>query len=219
MNLLEIIMLIIGILVILLSCVVVANPERKRIASITDSEIKDMLHDKIDNLKEQQSEILSSVSDEITSRTEDYLSKLSNEKIMAVTEYSDQILEKINRNHEEVVFLYNMLNTKEKELKEMLRKINSSQQQLKEIISKSPDENEPAKETLAAGQPANPAQNLKLKTPPVKPASETETQPVSINTAEIIKLYKQGDSVLNIAKQLGIGQGEVKLVIDLFTDR
>ena len=93
-------MLIIGILVILLSCVVVANPERKRIASITDSEIKDMLHDKLDK-KEQQSEILSSVSDEITSRTEDYLNKLSNEKIMAVTEYSDQILEKINRNHEE----------------------------------------------------------------------------------------------------------------------
>ena len=33
---------------------------------------------------------------------------------------------------------------------------------------------------------------------------------------EILKLYKQGKSVIEIAKTLGIGVGEVRLVIDLF---
>ena len=76
------------------------------------------------------------VSEETLAKTEEYLSRLSNEKIMAVSEYSDQILEKINRNHEEVVFLYNMLNNKENELKETLKEINSSQQKSKMLSEK-----------------------------------------------------------------------------------
>lgn len=32
----------------------------------------------------------------------------------------------------------------------------------------------------------------------------------------ILKLYRNGDNVINIAKQLGLGVGEVKLVIDLY---
>lgn len=32
----------------------------------------------------------------------------------------------------------------------------------------------------------------------------------------VLKLYKQGKSVIEIAKTLGIGVGEVRLVIDLF---
>ena len=36
------------------------------------------------------------------------------------------------------------------------------------------------------------------------------------HNAEIIKLYKEGNSVFDISKLLSIGQGEVKLVIDLY---
>ena len=37
----------------------------------------------------------------------------------------------------------------------------------------------------------------------------------SKNTDEILRLYKEGKSNVAIAKELGIGVGEVKLVIDL----
>ena len=33
---------------------------------------------------------------------------------------------------------------------------------------------------------------------------------------EILRLYKQGKSVLEISKSLGMGQGEVKLIIGLY---
>ena len=36
------------------------------------------------------------------------------------------------------------------------------------------------------------------------------------NNDEILALHKQGKSVLEIAKELSMAQGEVKLVIDLF---
>ena len=77
------------------------------------------MQEELNTFKEQQIELFNSVSEDTIVKTDDYLSKLSNEKIMAVSEYSDQILEKIARNHEEVVFLYNILNHKEKSLRRL----------------------------------------------------------------------------------------------------
>ena len=37
--------------------------------------------------------------------------------------------------------------------------------------------------------------------------------------SEIIALYKKGISILEISKMLSIGQGEVKLVVDLYNAR
>ena len=51
--------------------------------------------------------------------TEDQMNRLCNEKIMAIDEFSKQLLEKIENNHKEVVFMYNMLNEKEKEFSEI----------------------------------------------------------------------------------------------------
>ncbi len=46
--------------------------------------------------------------------TEERMNRLCNDKIMAVDEFSQQILEKIDANHQEVVFMYNMLSEKKK---------------------------------------------------------------------------------------------------------
>jgi len=208
MNLLEIVMLIIGIFTIILSCRIVASPDKNQ------NDLSLYTHEGLDIFKEQQSEILSSVSEEAITKTDDYLSKLSNEKIMAVSEYSDQILEKITRNHEEVVFLYNMLDHKEKELKKTGNIFNNSNLKAKELNNS--EEKEPEKETV----------NSQLKTKKLGKivdmnfvTDDMDQATISINNTEILKLHKQGESVLDIAKQLGIGQGEVKLVIDLFIDR
>lgn len=59
----------------------------------------DILDEQIENVKEQ---------------TEISLDKLSNQKMLEMNEYSDTILQEINRNHNEVMFLYDMLNEKKK---------------------------------------------------------------------------------------------------------
>ena len=223
MDLLEIIMLILGIIVIILSCRVVSHPDKKSNGlSLEDGAIKDIyLQEELNAIKEQQNEILTSASEEAIARTDDYLSKLSNEKIMAVSEYSDQVLEKINKNHEEVVFLYNMLNHKEKELKETVKVIDGSQHKAKELISKSPQEKASDKEAVKPKLLNAQAQNIKPQSGGKSSEKTTDENQstISINNSEILKLYKQEKSVHDIEKQLGIGQGEVKLVIDLFLDR
>jgi hypothetical protein len=180
-------------------------------------------------LKIKVDELLSDVSEEIIVRTDDALSKLSNEKIMAVSELSDQILEKIKRNHEEVIFLYNMLNDKEKELKSAVKEIDSSKKKVQDIM-----------ESKAKGDGVTAVKESKPQTP-IKPPTQAASiekavraVPVSAasnqdipatngigdnNNTKILSLYSQGKSVIEISKLLGLGQGEVKLVIDLFKNR
>lgn len=54
---------------------------------------------------------------------EDRMSRMSNEKIMGMSEYSEQVLDKIEKNHGEVVFLYDMMNGKQEEIQQLIREV------------------------------------------------------------------------------------------------
>ena len=54
---------------------------------------------------------------------DDKMSRMSNDKIMGMSEYSDQVLDKIEKNHGEVVFLYDMMNAKQEEIKQLVQEI------------------------------------------------------------------------------------------------
>jgi len=232
MNPLEIALIIIGIIIIVISCRLVDHagkvmnqPNTRPFPlenGITDEDKK--------QLKVKMNELLSEVSEETIIRTDDTLSKLSNEKIMVVNEFSDQVLEKIKRNHEEVVFLYNMLNDKQKELKSAVKEIDSSKKIVKEILESKAeiDKIQAAKSTKnqtsskSATQTVTQAAQLNKAVKSVhQPAETTQELPTlnslnSNNNSEILTLYSKGRSVMEISKLLGLGQGEVKLVIDLF---
>ena len=95
----EVILIIIGIFSICLSFFI-----KSRNTQETESEI-----DTVNTRKqfvEQITEVLEMKKEQVISETEEYLNRKSNEKIMEFEEYSSQVIEKIERNHEEVVFMY-----------------------------------------------------------------------------------------------------------------
>lgn len=155
--------------------------------------------------------------------TEKALARLTNEKIMAVDEFSDTVLEKINQNHSEVIFLYNMLNEKEKELKELVSSINGGD--YKKVASKG---NEMEKNSHTneqdTGNQKNSSQKDSQKSVKEEMARQkareqlpsTDKGKEAAAREEILSLHQQGLSVTDIAKQLKIGKGEVKLIIDLY---
>jgi len=197
-DLLEIILLITGVAIILVSVLLIHNPEKE---NQTDTENND-------NAVKQYIDKLSSLSENVIDRTEEYLNKISNEKIMAVSEYSDQILEKIDRNNEEVVFLYNMLTNKEKKLKDTLKELTDTQQKTRELLIKYREgQNRESPEDIYPGE-----NTVNMN----KTEEQNDNKSVSKKNEEILNLHSQGMSVLEISKKLGIGQGEVKLIIDLF---
>lgn len=231
MSPIEIALIIIGIIVIIISCVVVDNSSKMKNQmigkSLSSLEEKLTEEDK-KHLMDKMKELLGEVREETILRTEDTLSKLSNEKILAVNEFSDQIMEKIKRNHEEVVFLYNMLNDKEKDLKATVREIDSSQKRVQDILE-SKSENDKLQavknaKTQAAAKALSHTQTSQVDKPSraviqkseIPAEVSTVSGPSSNNNSQILALYSQGRSVVEISKLLGLGQGEVKLVIDLF---
>jgi hypothetical protein len=136
MGPLEIALIVIGIVIIIISCRLVDKaPDRAAQTAGRSVSFEDCFTEEDKKkMKDKLNELLSDVSEEIMVRTDDSLSKLSNEKIMAVNDFSTQLLEKINQNHEEVIFLYNMLNDKEKELKSAVREIDSSKKKVQDIM-------------------------------------------------------------------------------------
>ena len=125
MEPMEIILLIAGGLIFILSFFIsdtkTASGERKELSKDEAERLADQelakLRGKIDMLTQE-------VLGEAMERTKRSLEKLSNEKIMAVNEYSDTVLTEIHKNHEEAMFLYDMLNNKHTSLKNAIGEIN-----------------------------------------------------------------------------------------------
>lgn len=128
MIILEIVLIVIGLLAVGLSFRV--SDQRSDAASgpaeTGHQEQAAQLREELEQLREEleqyQEESLQSVSEE--------LSRLSNDKILGMDEYSSQVLERMNKNHEEVVFLYNMLNEKEEEIKALVHHVDSIKAQI-----------------------------------------------------------------------------------------
>lgn len=187
-----------------------------KVASITKEIVK----------REVEAEV-ANVIDEKIEAMEVKIDKLTMKKIMAMGEYSDEIQEKINQNHEEVMFLYNMLNDKEEVLKNTIRDIEALKASVKKMtipdntyadVSDKDDEytNELLKSVNAVEVDLllNEASDEK-KIEEDKPVRGE----INNNNQMILELYGQGKSPMAIAKELGLGVGEVRLVIDLFNSR
>ena len=233
-------------------------PDMKQLNVISERAIKDM----------------NTNANKLIESTEDQLEAISNDKIMAVNEYSDQVIAKIDENHKETVFLYQMLQDKEKELKETTQRMEELRIYCEKLLHDNPDAATAAKSTgkkeyfaaldelSNANSPApvpvteedRPARKLDIGMEDFsfdddasQPAPEPEVKDnkkmkskdrakqrlttvssdvkqnmvknapeKSEKTNEVIALYKKKKSVMEISKLLNMGQGEVKLIIELY---
>lgn len=333
MTALEIILLIAGVLCVVVSFLVKdGNSEN---SNGDDEQIKELTEQDRERIRKQINEVLEEEMSSISEKTEAQLDKISNTKILEMNDYAETIMGEINRNHNETVFLYDMLNEKAKEVKSTVKDVNIAKREVAKmqyestITSEEPKAETPSAENKTSNQangiiesgaksqrestpdttayksartatavsqkgnskdlakerlielvrkstenskelqrsaqlkvePLKPAKQVK-KTEPEKPAKQaqktesekpaeqsekTESEKTesekpkttrkrtakkpaeseninvniqfdkSINKNEaIIDMYKQGMSNKEIAKQLSLGIGEVKLVIDLF---
>lgn len=145
------------------------------------------------------------------------LDKLTNEKIMAVGSYSEEILDKISKNHEEVMFLYNMLNEKEETLKNTVRDIEALKLSIKNMIKENKISDLKKDGETLSKENTREEDTDNNKTIDDNKAEAMEDSDFLLNKNDIIlKMHSEGSTDIDIAKKLEIGIGEVRLVIDLF---
>ena len=73
---------------------------------------------------------LSDIAEDKLVSSTDRLAELTNNKMLAINEMSGQLIEKIEQNHKEVIFLYDMLNEKSDNLKDFSAKIDGLRKEL-----------------------------------------------------------------------------------------
>lgn len=236
----EVILLIVGAIIFAASFIFTSKSDTPQNAEIRLSDKQK------EDIKNQIMTVFDEQMENLSEQTEIKLDKLSNEKIMEMNDYSETILGEINRNHNEVMFLYDMLNEKKKEINNTVRDLNVVKKEIKEE-TKQPrqktrqetvlDQLDAVSESVADETGADVAafdeQPKKKKSGNAKTAAsrarntvkkETEREDnkdITVfengnNNEKILEMSRAGKSNMEIAKTLGIGTGEVKLVVDLF---
>lgn len=244
----------------------------------------------MDKVEKEFTERLSDVAEDKMTSSTDYMSELTNNKMFAINEMCGQLIEKIEQNHKEVIFLYDMLNEKSDNLKDFSAKVEGLRKELeneekrikalghdlddkivkvKEVrqtvitrpVADVPSKTVPKKNTTKEEPVKTPAQEVEIQTediptqaealvklqktqelvakpepvvkeavPEKEPAKITETASVVSDRSEeeikemselstndrILLMKEEGKSVIEISKALGMGQGEVQLILGLY---
>ena len=270
---LEIALLTIGLIVIVASFVFSSKSDGDTIHNVKDVTFTDKQKE---DIKKQIMDILDEQIENVKEQTEISLDKLSNQKMLEMNEYSDTILQEINRSHNEVMFLYDMLNEKKKEINNTVRDMNVTKKEIEKsktvpkkqtVIDSIKDMSEDTGGFMASEELLREEQkdvdtrkkdilnqldavveavsddvSADLEAVEKKPKKRTSTGRTAAkrmketvkketlrednrdpkafetgnNNEKILQLSKEGKSNVEIAKELGLGIGEVKLVIDLF---
>lgn len=192
-------------------------------------EIKELVSKELENIKGNVDGVVEETVAYAMEKTERSLERISNEKIMAVNQYSDTVLQEIHKNHQEVMFLYDMLNDKHTNLKSTMLEVNRTVKEAESTFRKlSPEATDGSGErkTEAIALEKHSGQEIVSQEKEVQnPTSQTAMDISFIQEADgqgrncndrILQLYREGKSKVSIAKELGLGVGEVKLVIDLY---
>lgn len=129
MTTVSVTLIIIGIICVVLSIVFNFDKDNKESQGISSELTKEQQ----DKLRKQINEIIDAQILNVTEKTESSLDKISNTKILEMNEYAENVLGEINRNHNETVFLYDMLNEKAKEIKSTVKDVNITKRQVEKI--------------------------------------------------------------------------------------
>lgn len=319
MTTLEITLILVGIVFLIGSFMVkdkLSKNDLDKIADMSAEELKVITEKEIKNA---ESAIDGMLDEHIASKTDETkrnLEKETNSKILAINEYSDTVLDSINKSHNEIMFLYSMLNDKHEELTRLSGNIEKITAQAKKtfesveaskinnlsnktvlnakpVVNAAPVSNRQAvtesrgiassdivtgtKNTASVKKQNVSAQNMMSQhaaaqnimsqntvvrntavpntvvpnmaaqnavaqnvavsnmtaqnmtasntTMQSRNLSDTDVQSGRVydiseinHNPQILRLYKSGKNIVEIAKELGLGKGEVKLVIDLYNE-
>ncbi len=266
MEPITIIMLIFAAGLMLLSCFL---PEKKNDASSEAKEEliaklakRELTAEEITRIEEQVDRIISGKTEEVILKTDDYLSKVANEKIMAVDDFSKQIMERLEKDNSDATFLYKMVSDAKDELKSEIEQARKERHSLEQLLEKEAsgasvlldekkdtgrsaakssvrntdktegvkkqdskrrltvpnNENEKRLQTRVVSQKDAGAEQKRKPESEITGQSEPDTSKTEreLPKDRILELHKKGYSVREISKELSMGQGEVKLLIELY---
>lgn len=202
-----------------------SGAEINRIAELSDNELKRIIGKGMENAESQIDIVVDEKVEEVAEKVEIALERESNMKIMAIDEYSGTVMESMKKTHDEIMFLYSMLNDKHTEMTALtgdLQRLAANIRNMQERVSSQTESYKASKsvETTTSEtylEKAIAAKESQEENPILEQEDQEEFFGKTINHNDmILALYKEGLSKVDIAKKLNLGVGEVSLVIGLY---
>ena len=230
----EIVLILIGVIFIAASFYItekLSQQDLDQISLMSQADLKKISEKQIKEMKDKVDNALEDIIDESLEVAQRGLEKETNNKIMAVSEYSETVLENINNTHNEITFLYSMLNEKQAEAAQLVGELQKHTKQIRDMDL----ENTIAKAEAASNAIVNIEKNFEpIQLQSIEVVEEEtainettnlkefqdvpEEVPALSKNEQILLLYKEGKDEVEIAKTLDCGLGEVRLVIGLYNE-
>ena len=131
----EIVLIVAGFAAIILGYLLPAGKEMdEEDRLLMEREIRELVRREVEDQKETIENMVDNTVDNSLDRTERAMERISNEKLSAINEYSDTVINDIHKNHDEVMFMYDMLNDKHKNLTNVVSEVTKKTDEAKQAV-------------------------------------------------------------------------------------
>ncbi|MBQ6844674.1 MAG: hypothetical protein IJO60_08585, partial [Agathobacter sp.] len=195
----EIVLIIIGVVAFVASFFVTEKLSQKDLDQITlmsEADLKTISEKQLKEVKVQVENSVEEIIDESLEITKRGLERETNKKIMAVSEYSDTVMEEINKTHNEIMFLYSMLNDKQAETADMVSDLQRLTKQVREmdienVTSAIANQSEKLVEQMAQFENAQNVQGVQIvsQEPVIEPVADEKEEKTLNKNEQILLLY------------------------------
>ena len=131
----EIVLIVAGFAAIILGYLLPAGKELdEEDKMLMEREIRELVRREVEDQKESIEDMVDDTVENSLDRTERAMERISNEKLSAIGEYSDTVINDIHKNHDEVMFMYDMLNDKHKNLTNVVTEVTKKADEAKQVV-------------------------------------------------------------------------------------
>lgn len=137
MSITEIILIIIGFISVIVGYVMPASltgdagetsPEETR------RNVEELVRHSLEEARYEIRDRIEDTLEETMVKSERGMERITNEQMAAISDYADSVLGDIRKNHDEVVFMYDMLNDKHKNLGDLVSDVQKSASESKQTV-------------------------------------------------------------------------------------
>ncbi|MBQ1802605.1 DUF6115 domain-containing protein [Lachnobacterium bovis] len=221
MGTVEISLIVMGVIFMIASFFIeerLSQNDIEKINALSEKQMKIVIEKQMKNADVTIDEKITEQLDYNLEIAERAMEKETNSKVMTISEYSDTVLDSMNKTHNEIMFLYSMLNDKHEELTKLAGELSEFSANMKstqdEVLARLAQTAEDVEEKL---NDTDKIEEDELLSESIKNGkTNTDSDDKSNHNVDILRLHKSGKNNVEIAKELGLGLGEVKFVIGLY---
>ncbi|MDD6551291.1 MAG: DUF6115 domain-containing protein [Lachnospiraceae bacterium] len=127
-----------------------SSSDMDEIKGLSEDEMKALLEK---NLKEADEKLDKALSEKIDEKTEEFAAgadKETNNRIMSIGEYADSVFDSMSKTHDEIVFLYQMLNDKQEQMTKLTKTLGEAESHVRELLTEAERQKEEAERIAKA---------------------------------------------------------------------